>query len=86
MAANFSSTARRSGPGRGRAAAGQGDVQAVGQEGDEDVGFDAVIELMEDRPDARSPLRFLNASSICVSEIVAPQRGGVVFVRLLRNR
>jgi hypothetical protein len=26
-------------------------VQAVGQEGDEDVGLDARLELMKDRPD-----------------------------------
>jgi len=28
----------------------QRDVQAVGQEGDEDVGFDAMLELMMDGP------------------------------------
>ena len=29
----------------------QGDVQAISQEGDEDVGFDTVFELMEDGAD-----------------------------------
>ena len=29
----------------------QRDVQAVGQEGDEDVGLDARLELVKDRPD-----------------------------------
>jgi len=32
-------------------AARQGDVQAIGEEGDEDVGFDAPLVLMEDRAD-----------------------------------
>ena len=43
--------------GPGGEAAGQGpqprperDVQTVGHEGDEDVGLDAVLQLMEDRP------------------------------------
>ena len=50
MAANLSSTARGVRP----AASGcepraQRDVQAVGQEGDEDVGFDALFELVVDR-------------------------------------
>jgi hypothetical protein len=31
----------------------QGDVRAVGQEGDEDVRLDAVLELMVDRPGER---------------------------------
>ena len=29
----------------------QGDLQAIGDEGDEDVGFDAMVELVVDRPD-----------------------------------
>ena len=29
----------------------QGDLQAPGDEGKEDMGFDAVVVLMEDRPD-----------------------------------
>ena len=29
----------------------QGDVQAIGQEGDEDVSLDAGLELVKDRPD-----------------------------------
>ena len=32
-------------------AAGQGDLQAIGEEGDEDVGFDTLLVLMEDRAD-----------------------------------
>ena len=32
-------------------ASGQGDLQAVGEEGDEDVGFDAPFVVMEDRAD-----------------------------------
>ena len=32
-------------------AAGQGDLEAVGEEGDEDMGFDAPFVVMEDRAD-----------------------------------
>jgi hypothetical protein len=53
----------------------QRDMQAVGQEGDEDVGLDASLELMKDRPDREiAPcfrrgklLRVLNASSTAIS-------------------
>ena len=53
-------------------AAAKGDVQAIGQKGDEDVGLDARLELVKDRPDGEiAPrfregrlLRFLKASSI----------------------
>src|SRR5947209_4016558 len=41
----------------------QSGVQAIGQEGDEDMRFDPGLVLMEDRPDGESPLRFLKASS-----------------------
>ena len=34
-------------------APGEGDVQAVSQEGDEDMGLDAVFALMVDRPDGQ---------------------------------
>ena len=37
--------------------AGQGDLQAVGEEGDEDVGFDAPFALMEDRADREVALQ-----------------------------
>ncbi len=51
------------------------DVQAIGQEGDEDVGLDARLDLVKDRPDRKvAPrlrggklLRFLNASSTATS-------------------
>jgi hypothetical protein len=37
--------------------AGQGDLQAVGEEGYEDVGFDASFAVMEDREDHEVALR-----------------------------
>ena len=51
------------------------DVQAIGQEGDEDVRLDARLELVKDWPDGEvAPrlrwgrlLRFLNASSTATS-------------------
>jgi len=53
----------------------QRDVQAIRQEGDEDMGLDARLELVKDRPDREiAPrlrggrlLRFLNASSTAPS-------------------
>jgi len=45
----------------------QRDVQAIGQKGNEDVSLDAGLELVKDRPDRESPLRFLNASSTATS-------------------
>ncbi len=37
----------------------EGDLQAVGDEGDKDVGLDAVVELVVDRPDREAALEFL---------------------------
>ena len=53
----------------------ESDVQAIGQEGDEDVRLDARLALVKDRPDREiAPrlrggrlLRFLNASSTATS-------------------
>ena len=45
----------------------QGDLQAVGEEGDEDVGFDAPLVVMKTGRITRSPLRVLNASSTATS-------------------
>jgi hypothetical protein len=56
MAANFSSTAARRQPRRQRMQAPrQRDVQAIGQEGNEDVRLDAGLELVKDRPDREVP-------------------------------
>src|SRR5580693_9463469 len=57
IAANFSMTLRGGEPRR------QSGVQAIDQEGDEDMRFDPGLVLMEDRPDGEVPLRFLKASS-----------------------
>ena len=71
----FQHAARRQ-PGRQRMQAPRkSDVQAIGQEGDEDVRFDAGLNLVKDRPDRQvAPcfrrgrlLRFLNASSTATS-------------------
>ena len=53
----------------------KGDVQAIGQEGDEDVGFNARLDLVKDRPDRQvvprlrrgKLLRFLDGSSTATS-------------------
>jgi len=47
----FERVTRGSAGWEGVQAAGQGDVQAVGEEGDEDVGFDALLVLVEDGAD-----------------------------------
>jgi hypothetical protein len=52
--------AARGQPGRqGMQAARQGDLHAVGQEGDEDVGLDPPLVLMEDRADRQVALEIL---------------------------
>ena len=68
----FEHAARRQPRRQRMQAAAKGDVQAIGQKGDEDVGLDARLELVKDRPDGEiAPrfregrlLRFLKASSI----------------------
>src|SRR5207244_2046305 len=56
----------------------QRDVQAIGQEGNEDVRFDAGLELVKDRPDREVALevleRLLDRNQ---QQIMAPQLGGV---------
>jgi hypothetical protein len=56
----------------------QRDVQAIGQEGNEDVRLDAGLELMKDRPDREVAFevleRFLDRNQ---QQIVAPQLGRV---------
>ena len=37
----------------------EGDVQAIGREGNEDVRFDAMLELMEDRTDGEIAFEIL---------------------------
>ena len=56
----------------------QGDEQAVGDEGDEDVRLDALFTLMEDRPDREVVLEFLERLlDLDELHVQAPQRGGV---------
>ena len=56
----------------------QGDVQAVGDEGDEDVRFDPLLALMEDRPQGEVVLEFLERLlDLGEPRVVPPQRGGV---------
>ena len=51
MAASLSSTARGVRPAAsGRSLVPQRDVQAIGEEGDEDVRLDALLQLVIDRP------------------------------------
>ena len=45
----------------------QRDVQAIGQEGDEDVRLDAVLELMVDRAQVQIVFMVLKAASISTS-------------------
>lgn len=56
----------------------KGDVQAVGEEADENVGFDASIALMKDRAQAEVAFKgaeaFFNAHEV---DVVAPEFGGI---------
>ena len=71
----FQHAARRQSRRQRMQAPGERDVQAIGQKGNEDVGLDAGLELVKDRPDREiAPcfrrgklLRFLNASSTATS-------------------
>jgi hypothetical protein len=45
----------------------QGDLQGVGEEGDEDVRLDPTLVLVEDRADREVALQILNASSMATS-------------------
>jgi len=68
MAANLSSTARGREPtGQRLEPCPQGDMQAISQEGDEDMGFDALFEPMIIGRNPRSSLSVLKAASISVS-------------------
>ena len=79
MAANFSTMARGVRPGRlGPGEVLQSHEQAIGDERDEDVRLNALLELMEDGPDGKIVLELLE----CLFDfrelhVVAPQRGGV---------
>ena len=45
----------------------QRDLQRIGEEGDEDMGFDSAFIVMEDRADREAPFRFLKDSSTATS-------------------
>jgi hypothetical protein len=52
---------------QGMEATVQRDLQTISQERDEDMGFDPVLVLMEDRPYGQIALQVLNASSTATS-------------------
>src|ERR1700730_10372486 len=91
----FQHAARRQ-PGRQRMQAPRkSDVQAIGQEGDEDVGLNTCLELVKDRQDRQvAPrlrggrlLRFLNASSTATSNRYwLHSLAGSSSTRLVRKR
>ena len=89
IAANFSSTERGVRPGaRSRSRRRKRDVQAVGQEGDEDVGFDPVLQLVVDRPQGQVALEVLEGLlDLDQLDVELPQlRGDRPPVRLVRSR
>ena len=65
----------------------QGNVQTVGEEGDEDVCLDASLELMEDGTDGQIPLEVLEGLFHRDElQIEVPQLRGIGSVRLVRSR
>ena len=61
----------------------QSDVQAVGKEGDEDVGFDTIFELMEDGAHGQVALEiFEGLFNLGQQRVKAPEQGGVVFAKV----
>ena len=56
----------------------KGDVQAIGQEGDEDVRLDTGLELVKDRPDGKVAFEILERLlDRDQQQVVAPQLGRV---------
>ncbi len=75
--------ARRQPGGESAQPSGERDVQAIRQEGDEDVGFDTTFQLMEDPPDGEIALEVAEGLlDVDELEIVAPQSGGIVVVEI----
>ena len=91
----FDGAARREARRQGMEAPAECDMEAIGEEGDEDMRLDARCILVKDRPDGEvAPrlrggrlLRFLNASSTLTSWRYKPHsRAGSSSVRLVRKR
>src|SRR5712692_487157 len=56
------------------------DLQAIGQEGNEDVRLNTCLELVKDRPDREVALEVLERLlTAAQQQIMAPQLGGVFF-------
>ena len=89
MAANFSTMARGVRPGAwGPSEVLQSHEQAIGDERDEDVRLNALLELMEDGPDGKIVLELLERLfDFRELHVVAPQRAaGSSPVMFERNR
>jgi hypothetical protein len=57
----------------------EGGLQTVGEEGDEDVGLDALVGLVIDRPHREVVLEFLEGLlDLGQLQVIAPQRGRVL--------
>ena len=84
MAASLSSTALGVRPGGQRLEPGaQRDVEAIGQEGDEDVRFDAVLKLMEDRTELQIIFEVLERGlDLDELNIEVPQLGRVLVTQI----
>src|ERR1700680_1997008 len=91
----FDGAARHEARRQGMEAPAECDMEAIGEEGDEDMRLDARCILVKDRPDGEvAPrlrggrlLRFLNASSTLTSWRYKPHsRAGSSSVRLVRKR
>ena len=66
-------------PARGLSLCAQRDVQAIGQEGDEDVGFDALFQLVIDRAQSQIVLEVLEGRlDLDQLDIELPQLGGLL--------
>ena len=82
----FDGAARREARRQGMEAPAECDMEAIGEEGDEDMRLDARCILVKFGRMARSPLRFLNASSTLTSWRYKPHsRAGSSSVRLVRR-
>ncbi len=61
----------------------EGDLQAIGDEGHEDVGLDAMVELVVDRPDGEIAFQLLEGLlDLGELDIEAPQAGRVIVLQV----
>ncbi len=74
---------RREAGGQGAQPLLVGDLEALGDEGDEDMGFDAMVELVVDRPDRKIALEFFEGLlDLAELHVEPPQAGRIIVTKI----